>query len=299
MRLSCNISLSAAAAWTSCSIGVVQSFTSPRPCSFLTKTITCTSHDHYSKRSTISILANSKSGDEDGDGDADAWDYDEDYSDDDTASNSNSPRKTNLDGTPNLGINIGTQLEPLSKEQAEELKQEATEAINSAFGGRMDEISDLKTELNEDFERSKENMRFASDLRAKEQTDRLMSKIDKISDKFLSENEELRTGTKMAAGADRNMAGKGMEVGSWGKIGGMNVLTSAAGGASVGLLGSVSAGNINAAEDSAESMIEVDTQVKGEEDDERIMVVCDDKVSKSCVCHVTALVSSGFFYHGI
>ena len=103
-----------------------------------------------------------------------------------------------------------------------------------------------------------------------------MGKIDQMSNDFLSKNEELRTGTKMAARADRAMAGKGLQLGSWGKISGMDVLTSAAGGlGGAGLLGSVSAAEIESVESkTTESSIEVDTQVKQES---RIMVVCDDK----------------------
>ena len=209
------------------------------------------------------------------DDDDDAWDSDVDY-DEETTRNQNK----SMGSTPNLGINIGSQLEPLTEAQAQELREEATETINKAFDGRLDQIAGMKEELRKDFEKSKEAMRFASELRAAEQTEQLMNKIDKISADFLAKNEELRTGTKLASQADRNMSGKGMEVGSWGRVGGMNVLTSAAGGMSDGLLGSMSAGEINAQKQkqTTESSIEVDTEVKGDYES-RIMVVCDDKVS--------------------
>jgi len=135
------------------------------------------------------------------------WDFDENYSDDDSSSSSSSP-------TPNLGINIGEQLEPLTEKQIAELKQEATESINAAFDGRLEEIEQMKEQVKDDFEKSKEAMRFASNLRAAEQTEKLMNKIDQLSGDFLSKNEELRMGTKMAARADGNMAGQGLEVGS-------------------------------------------------------------------------------------
>ncbi len=223
----------------------------------------------------IPVLSLSSKEEDDDDDDDDAWDSDVDY-DEETTRNP----KTNSGDTPNLGINIGSQLEPLTEAQAQELREEATETINKAFDGRLDQIANMKEELRKDFEKSKEAMRFASDLRAAEQTDQLMNKIDKISADFLAKNEELRTGTKLASQADRNMSGKGMEVGSWGRVGGMNVLTSAAGGMSDGLLGSMSAGEISAQKQkqTTESIIEVDTEVKGDYES-RIMVVCDDKVS--------------------
>jgi hypothetical protein len=80
----------------------------------------------------------------------------------------------------------------------------------------------------------------------------------------------------MAARADSNMSGQGLEVGSWGKVGGMNVLTNEGD----GFLGSVSANDIGARggdEGTTESSFEVDTQVKGEQEN-RIMIICDDKV---------------------
>ena len=210
--------------------------------------------------------------DKDNDIDDNAWDFDDDDDDDDDDDFSSS--NLNLGGTPSLGINM--QLEPLTAAQAAELKREATDSINAAFDGRLEEIERMKDQVKKDFETSKKAMSFASDLRAAEQTEKLMSKIDKLSGDFLEKNEVLRTGTKMAARADKNMAGQGIEVGSWGKVGGMNVLTNGGD----GLLGSVSANKIEAGdtgEGTTESSIEVDTQVKGEQE-KRIMIICDDKV---------------------
>ena len=201
--------------------------------------------------------------DDDDDEDDNAWDFDE-----------NNSSKQNLGGTPNLGINM--QLEPLTAAQAADLKREATEAINAAFDERLEEVERMKLQVKDDFEKGKKAMSFASDLRAADQTEKLMNKIDQLSGDFLEKNQVLRTGTKMAARADRNMAGQGIEVGSWGKVSGMNVLTNGGD----GLLGSVSANKIEAGdtgEGTTESSIEVDTQVKGEQE-ERIMIVCDDKV---------------------
>jgi hypothetical protein len=164
-----------------------------------------------------------------------SWDFDEDdiHEEDD--------EEELVKSTPSLGINIGSQLNPLSSEDVEILRKEATEKINEAFADRLEELANVKEEVRKDFERSKEELKIASDRRAKEETAKLMSKIDKISSDFLDKNEELRSGTKMAAMADKNMVGKGLEVGSWGRISSMNVLTSVSGGMSVGVLGSVDA----------------------------------------------------------
>jgi hypothetical protein len=216
------------------------------------------------KLSRISARQTMISSKTDGDDD-NTWDFDENY--DDSSSSSS---------TPNLGINIGEQLDPLTETQIASLKEEATESINAAFDERLDEIEQMKEQVKDDFEKSKKAMRLASDLRAVEQTDKLMNKIDQLSGDFLSQNEALRTGIKMAARADSNMSGQGLEVGSWGKVGGMNVLTNDGD----GFLGSVSANDIGARgsdEGTTESSFEVDTQVKGEQEN-RIMIICDNKV---------------------
>lgn len=174
--------------------------------------------------------------------------------------------------SPSLGINIGAQLNPLSSEDVEMLRKEATEKINEAFADRLEELANVKEEVRKDFERSKEELKIASDRRAKEETARLMSKIDKISSDFLDKNEELRSGTKMAAMADKNMEGKGLEVGSWGRISGMNVLTSASSGMSLGVFGSVDA--VTKDLDSAD-----DTTVNPS--DKRILCICDGNQDKT------------------
>jgi hypothetical protein len=163
-----------------------------------------------------------------------SWDFNEDEMD-------GAEDGEEVNSSPSLGINIGAQLNPLSSEDVEMLRKEATEKINEAFADRLEELANVREEVRKDFERSKEELRVASDRRAKEETAKLMNKIDKISADFLDKNEELRSGTKMAAQADKNMVGKGLDVGSWGRISGMNVLTSASGGMSLGVLGSVDA----------------------------------------------------------
>lgn len=172
---------------------------------------------------------------------------------------------------PNLGINIGQQLNPLTPEQAAELKEEATQTINEAFGERIDEIASLKEQVRQDFARTKENLRYASDKRTKEQTEKLMGKIDRLSGDFLESTKETRIGTKLAASADQNMVGKGIDIGSWGKIGGLDVLTTSSGGMSVGLLGSV-----GAASATSNMGLDGDGEV-AVADDNKILIICDEK----------------------
>ena len=200
-----------------------------------------------------------------------SWDSPEDYeaygrSDKDASSSAAAPK---------LGIDIGAQLNPMTDADAASLRAEGAEAIEEAFSARLDEISDLKATVKEDFEKSKEAMAFASKLRANEETDKLMSKIDKLSGDFLASNEALRMGTKNAADADRRMGerGEGVELGSWGVDGfGRVVVTSSSAAGGSGLLGGVEASIEKAARDveSAADGFEVAPA------ESRVLVLCDD-----------------------
>ena len=220
--------------------------------------------------------------DDDDDDDDDAWDSPEDYNDDIDDDSFTTPKS--FGNQPSLGINIGSQLEPLTPEQAQSLKSEATQKINAAFDERIQEIANMKESIQKDFERSKQNLQYASELRAQQETEKLMNKIDKMSNDFLQENEELRMGTKFSAKADRNnaMEGKGLEVGSWGSVGGrdvgmgMGLMNSSEDGEGT-LLGSIGSMRSNSPRSSSidEDDDEMEEEIKIVEN--RIMVIIDDK----------------------
>ena len=224
-------------------------------------------------------LAAKEDNDDDGDDDPDAWDSPEDYADfgkDDSG-------KKSLGSQPNLGINIGAQLNPLTEEEAEELRAEGAKAIEDAFSSRLDEIEDLKATVRKDFERSREALGAASDLRAREETDKLMGKIDRLSNDFLASNEALRMGTKAAADADARMGrkGEGLEVGSWGvdSFGRVVVTSGASAAGGSGLLGGVGAGLEKAARESAASADE-DAAVSVAATENKVLILADDGQDK-------------------
>lgn len=121
-------------------------------------------------------------------------------------------------GEKKLGVNFGEMIGPLSPEELSEIKEEVRKNIDDKFDEKLGEISKLKEQMAKDFEESKKTMEFASELNFKREGEKLMNKIDAMSDKFLKESEEMRTSTKMAAMADRAMenSGQGIELGSWG-----------------------------------------------------------------------------------
>ena len=177
-----------------------------------------------------------------------------------------------------LGINIGSQLQPFTPEQAQSLKEEATQKINDAFNDRLQEIESMKQSIRQDFEESKKNLQYKSDLRTKEESEKLMKKIDTISNDFLKNNEVLRMGTKLAAKADLNNSkngGMGLEVGSWGTINGLDV--NLGGGMNTGLLGSVASSKIISNKNTSNDQEEEKVHDEEEEVENRIMIICDNK----------------------
>ena len=200
--------------------------------------------------------------------DDEAWDSPEDYQD-------TSGGGGGISSKSSLGIDIGSQLNPLTESQAADIKEEATDTINSAFDDRIQEIERMKVDMRRDFDKSREAMKFASELRAKEATSNLLNKIDKMSDEFLESNSELRSSTKMAARADASMNGQGLEIGSWGNVGGMDVLTASGGGSmGSGLLGSIGAANLNKVKSDLDQ--EMDGVVTDTASEKRILLVCDE-----------------------
>ena len=128
-----------------------------------------------------------------------------------------------------LGIDIGKMLNPLTPEEAEALRAEASELISDKIAQGVDEIQALRGQLQKDLEKQQQERIEKSERNAQQASKKLLNKIDKLTDDFLSSTKETRESTKRAAAADAAMQGEGIEFGSWGTLGG----------ASVGLLGSV------------------------------------------------------------
>ena len=239
---------------------------------------------------------------DDGD-DPDAWDSPEDYADfgKDSSTSGDGKKRTGLGGQPSLGIDIGGQLNPLSDEEAAELRAEGAKVIEDAFSSRLDEIEDLKATVRKDFERSREALSAASDLRAREETEKLMGKIDKLSNDFLASNEELRMGTKAAADADARMGrkGEGLEVGSWGvdSFGRVVVTSSSSAAGGSGLIGGFAAGLEKAARDLAKSSEDGTSIPPAAAAENKVLILSDDgqdKDAKKILDRFVQLLSEAF-----
>lgn len=59
-----------------------------------------------------------------------------------------------------LGIDIGSQLKPLSPEEAAELRSEGRKIIKDAFGSRINELEGYKKPIKKDMQRNQKNTRY-------------------------------------------------------------------------------------------------------------------------------------------
>mmetsp|Transcript_14378 Transcript_14378/g.20031 ORF Transcript_14378/g.20031 Transcript_14378/m.20031 type:complete len:284 (-) Transcript_14378:1230-2081(-) len=177
-----------------------------------------------------------------------------------------------ITGEPKLGIDIGQQLNPLTPEQAADLKAEATEIINDAFAEGIDDIERLRKDMEKQVEKSKIAMQAASDYNADREGKALLGKIDRMTNKFLDDTKDSRLSTKLVSAADRASEGKGVDMGSWGVLGGAVVTTD--GSSSSGLLGSVDAARSPATVIQAEGLEEEEAEATAAEN--RVMIVADE-----------------------
>ena len=79
----------------------------------------------------------------------------------------------------------------------------------------MVDIESIKAESREDLENSLKEMRTKSDARVKAESEKLMGKIDSITQDFLSQNEKFSEESAIVLKADRAMAesGRGVDIG--------------------------------------------------------------------------------------
>ena len=170
------------------------------------------------------------------------------------------------EGTPRLGIDLGSMLEPLSEQEAAELKAAATEVINDAIAEGIDEIEQVRQRMNREFERKRKSMEVKSEMNAQRESQKLLNKIDALTDAFLAKTESIRSSTKLAAAADQAMEGRGVDAGSWGSLGG--AVVAATGQAT--LLGSVESAHNTLQKGSTEK-----DEEKVSEQSNRILILAD------------------------
>ena len=191
------------------------------------------------------------------------------------------------DDDPKLGIDIGKMLEPLTPEEANELRAEASEMISDKVAQGVDDIEALREKLKKEVEKESKQRLMKSERDAAQASKRLLDKIDSMTSDFMSQSENMRKSTKLAAAADRANEGKGVELGSWGSLGGVSVATGG------GLLGSVASSEATTTSSATSSSTTATTMSNDEESVEtapkenRIIIIADpSQVSPGAVLTV-------------
>lgn len=180
--------------------------------------------------SRLVLASSSSSSSKKDDEDDDAWDddvdYDKEFPSDPTSDKSPDPSlpwdepRMEADSfleTGKLGIKLD--LGPMSEKEAAEIKAAAAEVINDAIAAGIDDIEKLREKMKKEIETQRKRLQLQSEWNSQKAQEKLLSKIDKMTDDFLSSNAATRKSTKLAAAADRSMEGRGSEMGSWGVLG--------------------------------------------------------------------------------
>lgn len=169
--------------------------------------------------------------------------------------------------------------ELLDAETAAELKAEAREIIKERVQVGMDQLQKMREELKKDISSQKRQMERSSAARAEKESKRLLNKIDGMTENLLKDSQAIRESTKRAAAADAAMVGKGVDMGSWGMLGGAYVVFDGAGDGL--LLGSVDNAKKQQDRAAAAGQDEEESATSGPEN--RILIIADDSgVSPKC-----------------
>ncbi len=174
-----------------------------------------------------------------------------------------------------LGINIGAELPKITQEEIDEIRSKVQATLDEKVDARLAEIEQLKTQLEKDALESKQRMKNASDLNAQFEKQNLMEKIDRLSEDFLSANAALRESTKRAADADKlaGSMGRGVDWGSWGNVGGLDVVM----GTTENNRPSQLLGSVDSARRRGAILSEFDEDQVAATTENRVLVVFDEK----------------------
>ena len=147
---------------------------------------------------------------------------------DDLRDNSSSSSTTKDDDLISLGFPNELLSDLLDAETAAQLKEDAKLILESKVQEGLDELAKMRVDLKKDIESQKRAMERSSKARKEREETKLLNKIDDIYANFMNESKEMRESTKLAAAADKAMEtkGGGVDVGSWGVLGGADITLS-------------------------------------------------------------------------
>jgi len=158
-----------------------------------------------------------------------------------------------------------------TEEEIDELRTKLQQTVvDASIDADLAEIEKLRSQLAEEAVASKQRISDARALNVQYERQNLLERIDNLSEEFLGSTRQFRETTKKIAEADRvaGTSGRGVDWGSWGTVGGLDVIMSDGRDMPSRLLGSV-----DSARRRGEMGDEVQTVVSGN----RILVVSDEQ----------------------
>ena len=138
----------------------------------------------------------------------------------------NDSDETDTFATQQKKLGIPILLNPMTSNDADAIKLEATEMVNDIVAAGMDELQTLRKQLNDEIQTANQQRDQTSQVQMQQAQTKLMNRIDTLTNDFLQSTATSRTTTKLAALADQSVpSGQGIELGSWGMVNGRYVTT--------------------------------------------------------------------------
>ena len=146
--------------------------------------------------------------------------------DDDDEKNSGSNGENDSSSAAQKKLGIPILLNPMTTQDADAIKLEATEMVNDIVAAGMDELQTLRQQLNDDIATSNQQRDRISQIQMQQAQTKLLNKIDGLTQQFLQSTQSSRTSTQLAAQADQSVpSGQGVDLGAWGMVNGRYVVT--------------------------------------------------------------------------
>ena len=144
---------------------------------------------------------------------------------DDSSNDDDDDNDDNDNDNKKLGIDLSSYMAPMSDQDAAELQAAAREVVNDAVAAGLDDMDRVRQEMKQELAARQVEMQRQSEQTAELASQALLERIDALTQPLLQETQASRAATKLAAQADQAMTGRGVDMGTWGTLGGATVVT--------------------------------------------------------------------------
>ena len=109
-------------------------------------------------------------------------------------------------GNKKLGINFGSQLNPMNEQEKQSLSQDVKRIIDETVTKGVQDLEQLRAKWHREIQERNDSLEHAMEMNGKRESDKLEIKVDAMVGKFLKETEDSRTRTHHMAWVAEEMA---------------------------------------------------------------------------------------------